>query len=146
MAENEELKPCPFCGYALIHVLPGSTFRWRYAQCGRCEACAGEVRIQTSGDRTPDEWEQEARIQAIKEWNTRATVNPWRYVERDGNPVEAGQWYLVAWQPHPAVSDKCYQQVDKWTARGWDECWKLPIYAYRLLPEPPPLEPEGEES
>lgn len=138
MAEKEELKPCPFCGYALIHVLPGSTFRLRYAQCGRCEACAGEVRIQTSGDGTPDEWEQEARIQAIKEWNTRATVNPWRYVERDGNPTEQGD-YIVAC----AIDYYTYTQEASWSGTAWD---RGRVYAYQLKPEPPPLEPEGEES
>lgn len=65
--------PCPFCGGTEINVIEGSTFRWRAAQCQNCGAQSGEVRIQTSGPGTSDEWEAEARDAAIWEWNLRWT-------------------------------------------------------------------------
>lgn len=142
MYENEEAKSCPFCGFVGVDICQGTTFRWRYAQCNGCEARAGEVRIQTSGSGTREEWEQEARIQAIKEWNTRTEANPWRYVGRDGNPKESGK-YLAAWVY--GGTGKCGVAVIEFYPRSE---WSLyardyKVYAWRTLPEAPPLEPEG---
>lgn len=89
MDKNEEVKSCPFCGYSGVNVVEGSTFRWRVAQCNECEARAGEIRIQTTGPGTREEWEQEARIQAIKEWNTRGgdemNLEMWTFIARDAD-------------------------------------------------------------
>lgn len=64
--------PCPFCGCDKpVGVAEGSAFRWRVAYCSNCDACAGEVRVQTYGEGTPNEWEATATVDAIKEWNTR---------------------------------------------------------------------------
>lgn len=63
--------PCPFCGSTLFRVCEGSTFRWRVATCVDCGAQAGEVRVQTLGEGTRDEWEEAAEEAAIKEWNRR---------------------------------------------------------------------------
>ena len=64
--------PCPLCGHVGVTVQEGLTFRWRYATCDECGASAGEVRVQTLGDGTKEEWERAAHIKAIEEWNTRA--------------------------------------------------------------------------
>lgn len=64
-------KPCPFCGATSVRVCEGSTFRWRFAQCDSCGAQAGEVRCQTLGDGTKEEWEAKAVADAIDEWNHR---------------------------------------------------------------------------
>jgi Lar family restriction alleviation protein len=66
-----ELKPCPFCGETGVSVIEGSTFRWRLAQCNHCGAQATDVRIQTLGEGTQEEWEADAHRRAIEEWNTR---------------------------------------------------------------------------
>jgi Lar family restriction alleviation protein len=63
--------PCPFCGGPSVSVSDGSTFRWRVAACNTCGAQCGEIRAQTLGEGTPQEWEAEAREEAIAEWNTR---------------------------------------------------------------------------
>lgn len=63
--------PCPFCGSTSVSVKEGSTFRWRIAYCNECDAQAGEVRAQTSGDGRPNEWEAAAIDRAIAEWNKR---------------------------------------------------------------------------
>jgi len=64
--------PCPFCGGTKVNVIEGGTFRWRRAECQECEAMAGAVRIQTTGDGTDEEWEQAAADEAFKRWNERA--------------------------------------------------------------------------
>ena len=63
--------PCPFCGCKDIAVVEGSTFRWRLAQCNGCGAQGPDVRIQTSGSGTKEEWEQSALDGALTEWNRR---------------------------------------------------------------------------
>lgn len=72
--EAMELLPCPFCGGAWITVVDGSTFRWRQAYCEQCEAKGPEVRIQTLGDGSKEQWEEQARKDAIAEWNRRAAL------------------------------------------------------------------------
>ena len=69
---DTNIKPCPFCGSTDVQVFEGSTFRWRLASCQGCYAQAGEVRIQTAGTGTPDEWEVKATRLALDEWNKRA--------------------------------------------------------------------------
>lgn len=66
------IKPCPFCGSTDIGAKVGSTFRWWFAYCGSCGAQAGEVRRQTLGEGTNEEWDAAARIAALMEWNMRA--------------------------------------------------------------------------
>jgi len=64
-------KPCPFCGGSNATVIEGSTFRWRLVKCNCCGAQGPEIRIQTVGDGTQEEWERRARADAITEWNKR---------------------------------------------------------------------------
>jgi len=65
-------KPCPFCGHVGVIVRETSTFRWRAAECENCGAQSGEVRVQTLGEGTREEWERQAEADAIEEWNKRA--------------------------------------------------------------------------
>lgn len=64
--------PCPFCGETSGEVVETSTFRWRAWTCS-CGVVGPEIRKQTMGEGTQEEWEAKAREDAIKEWNTRAT-------------------------------------------------------------------------
>lgn len=64
--------PCPFCGGTNVSTLEGSTFRWRVAMCNECGATSGEVRKQTIGGGTDDEWTKKAHVDAIVRWNERA--------------------------------------------------------------------------
>lgn len=66
-----DILPCPFCGSVKIEVMGGSTFRWRKAECLECGATSGEIRAQTMGQGTRDEWEAQAKIDALAEWNSR---------------------------------------------------------------------------
>lgn len=68
----EEAKPCPFCGHVGIAIHEGSTFRWRVAECDACGARCGEVRVQTIGEGTKEEWEAEATSAVTAEWNRRS--------------------------------------------------------------------------
>jgi Lar family restriction alleviation protein len=63
--------PCPFCGLSDVTVKEGSTFRWRVVECGGCGAQCGEIRRQTLGEGTVEEWESKGVEDAIAEWNTR---------------------------------------------------------------------------
>ena len=69
---NGVVMPCPFCGGKKVNVIEGGTFRWRRVECQECEAMAGAVRIQTTGDGTHEEWEKAAADEAFKRWNERA--------------------------------------------------------------------------
>jgi Lar family restriction alleviation protein len=66
--------PCPFCGHPEIAVVEGSTFRWLLAECQSCGASGPEVRVQTIGPGSPDEWRQAGEADALSEWNTRITT------------------------------------------------------------------------
>lgn len=68
--------PCPFCGGTKIETQEGSTFRWWYASCGECGAQAGEIRRQTLGEGTNEEWDAQARADALAAWNRRAALAP----------------------------------------------------------------------
>lgn len=65
--------PCPFCGSNNVsaHEVEGH-FRWWQACCDDCGACAGDVRRQTSGEGTNEDWDRQAGIDAVEEWNKRA--------------------------------------------------------------------------
>lgn len=65
------VKPCPFCGGDKISVREGSTFRWWLAQCNECGATSGEVRRQTLGEGTNEEWDAQAMADAFERWNER---------------------------------------------------------------------------
>jgi len=64
--------PCPFCGGTDVGVYEGETFRWRYARCENCGAQSPDVRVQTMGEGTKEQWEAVGVIDAMKEWNKRA--------------------------------------------------------------------------
>ena len=70
-AKSRDILPCPFCGGEDIDVAEGTTFRWRQARCRECGASSGEVRIQTFGDGTSDQWEAAAESDAFTAWNQR---------------------------------------------------------------------------
>ena len=70
-AKSRDILPCPFCGGEDIDVAEGTTFRWRQARCRECGASSGEVRIQTFGSGTPEQWEAKATADAVVVWNRR---------------------------------------------------------------------------
>jgi len=72
-ATLSDLLGCPFCGALDVAVIEGDTYRWRLARCNCCGAQAPDVRIQTCGSGTKEEWEARAVSAAITEWNKRAT-------------------------------------------------------------------------
>ena len=72
IVSNFSDKPCPFCGHTGIAIHEGSTFRWMVAECIECGATCGEVRVQTMGDGSPEEWKARAERAAVDAWNTRA--------------------------------------------------------------------------
>lgn len=71
-------------------------------------------------------------------------MSEWKYVKRDGWPTTSGR-YDLAWQDHFGVRKIA---SDVWIYAG-DETdpWNR-SYAWRerVIEEPPPLEPDGEES
>jgi len=68
---NTDVLPCPFCGHVGLDFSEGSTFRWMLADCGKCGATAGETRVKTMGEGTHAQQWEEAKLVAIKQWNTR---------------------------------------------------------------------------
>jgi Lar family restriction alleviation protein len=64
--------PCPFCGETKVDVVVGTTFRWLVAECTECGARCEEIRKQTLGPGTPDDWLKKGKEDAIKQWNIRA--------------------------------------------------------------------------
>lgn len=70
---SETIKPCPFCGETDVLIGEGSTFRWRVARCGNCDAQTGDVRIPVIGKDYLEQWERVIKNLAMAEWNTRAT-------------------------------------------------------------------------
>jgi len=63
--------PCPFCGSHDVAVKEGETYRWRLMVCNCCGAAGPDVRIQTAGSGTHEEWERRAAVGAVAEWNKR---------------------------------------------------------------------------
>jgi len=80
MSDNAETLmtplPCPWCGETSGDVVQTSTFRWRAYTCGCCGVVGPEIRVQTMGNGSPDDWEAAGRRDAIKAWNTRAADKP----------------------------------------------------------------------
>ena len=68
--------PCPFCGSHDVQVVEGSTFRWLLVQCNCCAACGPDVRKQTAGSGTNEDWQRNGERAAIAEWNRRAPPSP----------------------------------------------------------------------
>ena len=64
--------PCPFCGNTGLTFQEGSTFRWLMYSCSAC-GMGSEVRVQTLGPGTPAEWLEQAKRDAVEEWNRRTT-------------------------------------------------------------------------
>lgn len=73
---SSKVLPCPFCGELHASTVEGDTFRWLAVQCPSCAARGPDVRVQTAGDGSLEEWRAEADERAIKEWNTRAAPVP----------------------------------------------------------------------
>ena len=126
----------------------GFDSRWAKLVCNGCEASGPEVRIQTSVDGTPEEWlekakadAEKAKVDAIAEWNKRHDPNPWRYVARDGNPTEKGE-YLVAVRGGNVHGPLVWR--DLWEGRTW---WLsgFGVYAYREMPDAPPMEERNDD-
>lgn len=67
--EPASVVPCPWCAAMNVEVAEGSTFRWRKAMCAVCGAEAPEVRVQTTGSGTRDEWQAAADREAVQTWN-----------------------------------------------------------------------------
>jgi hypothetical protein len=67
--------PCPFCGHVGLSHNEGSTFRWLSTECNGCGAQCGEERINTMTMERSAAIEQ-AKVAAIKTWNTRFTPFP----------------------------------------------------------------------
>ena len=67
---NTEPKPCPFCGHTGLTFGEGSTFRWLAYSCGGC-GIGSEMRVQTIGEGTKEQWREQAERDAIEEWNKR---------------------------------------------------------------------------
>lgn len=101
---KDDLLPCPFCGHAEVTVHEGSTFRWRYAACDNCGAQSCEIRIQTLGDGTKEEWEEQARIDAITEWNTRAVQVEVRKVNAGRDEADRRAGANARNEPSPAAA------------------------------------------
>lgn len=90
MSNEREALPCPFCGSPRNTICEGSTFRWRCVACDECGARSGEVRVQTLGVGTKEEWEADARIKAIEEWNYRVIPPAQPSAEPVAEVVESG--------------------------------------------------------
>ncbi len=63
--------PCPFCGHTGLDFREGSTFRWLAYSCAGC-GIGSEVRVQTIGNGITREWYEQAKVNAVEEWNRRA--------------------------------------------------------------------------
>jgi transcription elongation factor Elf1 len=102
---SENVKPCPFCGHVGISLAEGTTYRWRVAECSECGARCGEIRVQTSGAGTRQEWEAVGVVNAIEEWNKRTEPADLAEARRD---VEALR-----------------EMVDSTKVAAWDKCAEI---------------------
>jgi hypothetical protein len=110
-AVSENVKPCPFCGHIGISLAEGTTYRWRVAECSECGARCGEIRVQTSGAGTRQEWEAVGVVNAIEEWNKRTEpaeltkalrdaerYRSFRQLVKDDHVLAQG----MVWNAHPS--------------------------------------------
>lgn len=93
---TEELKPCPFCGE--VPDLPSGDGTQYEIECGNCAMAMASVQIcdlmtgeersaeKFTNDRYSEQYVERAKAEAIKQWNTRATLSP-AHIE-DGEEVE----------------------------------------------------------
>lgn len=113
--DQHKLEPCPWCGGVGVDVVETSTFRWRVAQCKHCGAQCSEIRVQTMGDGTREEWEAKAHADAIEAWNTRAHLQQRPLPVRDDETMRAE---FMAW-----VESQGCDTDGAWSA--WQGCWNL---------------------
>ena len=66
-----DAKPCPWCGFVGVQVREGSSFRWMYAECDGCGVNGPEIRVQTLGEGTREQWWAEGKQDALDAWNLR---------------------------------------------------------------------------
>lgn len=96
MGYDQTVKSCPFCGNGCLSIAEGSTFRYRRIDCPECLAHGPEIRVQTTGDGSKEQWEAQAESEAIKEWNTRQGPEGDVHYILEGNPKdEQGAWRIV---------------------------------------------------
>lgn len=88
--KDQAIAPCPFCGHVGLDFNEGSTFRWLSADCTKCGATCGEVRIQTLGEGTKEEWTAQAQRDAIEVWNARKPAPDCRTCEHMWIDIELG--------------------------------------------------------
>lgn len=112
------IKHCPFCPLEIettVTVREGSTFRWRVAECDQCGARSGEVRMQTLGDGTVEEWYEQGDIKAIEVWNTRPaeSLTHWLVYGERGVSSNTIVSYLMGSPPAPpGFHDHPYDPAD----------------------------------
>jgi hypothetical protein len=70
MEDQQQLKPCPFCGGTDISAVEGSTFRWAYLACNTCGGNRGDCRKANSA-LTADA--PENMVELAEDWNRRAS-------------------------------------------------------------------------
>ena len=66
-----DAKPCPWCGFVGVQVREGSSFRWMYAECDGCGVNGPEIRVQTLGEGTREQWWAKGKQDALDAWNLR---------------------------------------------------------------------------
>ena len=140
--QQSDLLPCPFCGAVGLDFAEGSTFRWLEPSCAGCGATCGEVRVQTMGDGSPDQWLEAAKKDAIAEWNTRAALSHpspqgWQPIETC--PIDT----MVIFGPTKRMSGPCigmHHSRDGWvteTPSEWASIYPPKEWMPLDLPPPP---------
>jgi Lar family restriction alleviation protein len=66
--------PCPFCAGTSYSVGEGSTFRWWRVSCDECGTEGPEIRRQTLGEGSLEQWDAQAYADAIAAWNKRVKL------------------------------------------------------------------------
>lgn len=143
MAEQpSELLPCPFCGHVGLDFKEGSTFRWIVAECSGCGASRGETRIQTLGEGTKEEWMDDAKEDAIRDWNRRAALSQPSTAWTHEINQELERQYLKGFQAGKAFAVS--EQGWKCPKCGIDRHGPLIACMQEGCP-PPPIEPREEK-